>query len=88
MSRLTLDGTAETVSRDQILVFVFPVQPTTSRIGNLTRSIHTQSLAIVVVVVFFTLTDRASTIPNNTRGCQSGTWSAGQKICVTIHTVA
>ena len=33
----------------------------------------------VVVVVFFTLTDRASTIPNNTRGCQSGTWSAGQK---------
>ena len=34
---------------------------------------------IVVVVVFFTLTDRASTIPSKTRGCQSGTWSAGQK---------
>ena len=33
----------------------------------------------IVVDVFFTLTDRASTIPNNTRGCQSGTWSAGQK---------
>ena len=33
----------------------------------------------VVVVVFFTLTDRASTIHSNTRGCQSGTWSAGQK---------
>ena len=33
----------------------------------------------VVVVVFFTLTDRVSTIPSNTRGCQSGTWSAGQK---------
>ena len=32
-----------------------------------------------VVVVFFTLTDRASTIPSNTRGCQSGSWSAGQK---------
>ena len=33
-----------------------------------------------VVVVFFTLlTDRASTIPSNIRGCQSGTWSAGQK---------
>ena len=32
-----------------------------------------------VVVVFFTLTDRASTIPSNTRGCQSGTWSAGQE---------
>ena len=29
-----------------------------------------------VVVVVFTLTDRASTIPsNNIRGCQSGTWS-------------
>ena len=28
-----------------------------------------------VVVVFFTLTDRASTIPSNIRGCQSGTWS-------------
>ena len=31
------------------------------------------------IVVFFTLTDRASTIPSNIRGCQSGTWSAGQK---------
>ena len=32
---------------------------------------------MVVVVVFFTLTDRASTIPSNNilRGCQSGTWS-------------
>ena len=33
-------------------------------------------VTVVVVVVFFTLTDRASTIPSNTRGCQSGTWSA------------
>ena len=31
--------------------------------------------AVVVVVVFFTLTDRASTIPSKARGCQSGTWS-------------
>ena len=30
---------------------------------------------VVVVVVFFTLTDRASTIQSNIRGCQSGTWS-------------
>ena len=30
----------------------------------------------VVIVVFFTLTDRASTISSsNIRGCQSGTWS-------------
>ena len=50
MSRLTRDGTAEPVSRDQILrhagdrgilVFIFPVQLTTSRIGNLARLIHT-----------------------------------------------
>ena len=36
-------------------------------------------LILMVVVVFFTLTDRASAIPSNIRGCQSGTWSAGQK---------
>ena len=48
MSRLTRDGTAEPVSRDQISgtygdreMFIFPVQLTTSRIGNLTRLIHT-----------------------------------------------
>ena len=47
MSKLTLDGTAETVSRDQILRHErgqgnnnFPVQLTTSRIGNLARLIH------------------------------------------------
>ena len=33
------------------------------------------SYMVVVVVVVFTLTDRASTIPSNLRGCQSGTWS-------------
>ena len=41
--------------------------------------IISQRGVVVVVVVFFTLTDRASTIPSNTRGCQSGTWSAEQK---------
>ena len=47
MSRLTRDGTAEPVSRVQILrhargrEYFFPVQLTTSRIGNLTRLIHT-----------------------------------------------
>ena len=49
MGRLTRDGTAEPVSRDQILRRVrgqgnihFPCfQLTTSRIGNLTRLIHT-----------------------------------------------
>ena len=33
------------------------------------------------VCVFFTLTDRVSSIPSNIlRGCQSGTWSAGQYV--------
>ena len=48
MSRLTRDGTAEPISRDQILRhareqgnIIFPVQLTTSRIGNLARLIHT-----------------------------------------------
>ena len=49
MSRLTRDGTAEPVSRDQILRhargqgnIISPVQLTTSRIGNVTRLlIHT-----------------------------------------------
>ena len=33
----------------------------------------------VCVRVFFESTDQASTIPSNIRGCQSGTWSAGQE---------
>ena len=55
MSRLTRDGTAETVTRDQVLrrergqeTFIFPVQLTTSRIDNLTRLILT--LAIYVTI--------------------------------------
>ena len=51
MSRLTRDGTAEPVSRDQILRHVrgqgniyFPVQLTTSTIGNFTRLIHTLAI--------------------------------------------
>ena len=48
MSRLTRDGTAEPVSRDQIPRhargqgnIIFHVQLTTSKIGNLNRLIHT-----------------------------------------------
>ena len=55
MSRLAQDGTAEPVSRDKVIRrergqrgiypfswnFIVPVQLTTSRIGNLTRLIHT-----------------------------------------------
>ena len=39
-------------------------------------------MVVVVVVVFITLTDRTPTIftngKNTARGCQSGSWSAGQ----------
>ena len=55
MSRLTRDGTAETVSRDQILrrergqgIFFFPVQLTTCRMGNLTRLIHTLAICVTI----------------------------------------
>ena len=60
MSRLTRDGTAEPVSRDQILRhargqgnIIFPVQLTTSRIGNLTRLIH----ALLYVMTMHTYID-------------------------------
>ena len=59
MSRLTRDGTAEPVSRDQILRhargqgnIIFPVQLTTSRIGNLTRLIHTLLYVMTIHTVY------------------------------------
>ena len=55
MSRMTRDGTAEPISRDQILRHargqgnvIFPVQLTTSRIGNLTRLIHTLLYVMII----------------------------------------
>ena len=55
ISRLARDGTTEPVSRDQILrrereqeIFIFPVQLTTCRIGNLTRSIHTLATCVTI----------------------------------------
>ena len=35
--------------------------------------------AEIIIIIIIIITDRASTIPSNIRGCQSGTWSAGQK---------
>ena len=55
------------------------LEPTRKHVYDVFVLIYNIYSVVVVVVVFFTLTDRASTIPNNTRGCQSGTWSAGQK---------
>ena len=56
MSTLTRDGTAETVSRDQVLrrerglgIIIFPVQLTTSRIGNLTRLILTLAICVTML---------------------------------------
>ena len=43
--------------------------------SGLDQPIGPRPYPVVVVVVFFTLTDRASTIPSNIRGCQFGTWS-------------
>ena len=56
------DGTAEPVSRDQILRhargqgnIIFPVQLTTSRIGNLTRLIHTLLYVMTIHTYIHTL---------------------------------
>ena len=66
MSRLTRDGTAEPVSRDQILRHargqgntIFPVQLTTSRIGNFTRLIYT----LLYVMTIHTYIDYILTFP-------------------------
>ena len=55
MRRLMRDGTAELVSRDQILrlehgqgKIIFPVQLTTSGIVDLTRLIHTLAIHVTV----------------------------------------
>ena len=51
----------------------YPVDPYSAICDDHTY-IHTYiHVMTIVVVVFFTLTDRASTIPSNIRGCQSGT---------------
>ena len=54
---LTRDGTAEPISGDQILRHargqgnvIFPVQLTTSRIGNFTRLIHTLLYVMIMPV--------------------------------------
>ena len=67
MSGLTLDGTAEPASRDQIFRYergsgkipngdreknIFPVQLTTSRIGSLTRLIFTPATVFVLLFCF------------------------------------
>ena len=43
--------------------------------GTRLNAMNRFCFCIVYCIVFFTLTDRAPTIPSNIRGCQSGTWS-------------
>ena len=58
INRLARDGTAEPVSRDQFSggangdreIIIFPVQLTTSRIGNLTRLIHTLAICVTIQI--------------------------------------
>ena len=84
MSRLTREWTPEPVSRDQILGRERGQRKTIFFLFQLTElepyAVDPyDTLAILWYVVFFTFIDRASTIPSNIHGCQSGTWSAGQK---------
>ena len=78
MSRLTRDGTAEPVSRDQILRHargqgntIFPVQLTTSRIGKLTRLIHTllyvMTIHTYINTYIHTYKEKAEMVQKNTR---------------------
>ena len=71
MSRLTRDGTAEPVSRDQNLRhargqgnIIFSVQLTTSRIGNLTRLIHTLLYVMTIHTYIHTIPLTAFCTPN------------------------
>ena len=62
----------------------FPVQQTTSGIGDRVKyssffGLATNALDVRNNINNNILTDRASTILRNIRGCQSGTWSVGQK---------
>ena len=93
MSRLTRDGTAETVSRDQILrhelnadrgIFIFPVQLTTSRIGNLTRFIHTLAICVTIHCRKSAGTGpvNLNVVPNEC--CCLATSTMGQLICASL----
>ena len=75
MSRLTRDGTAEPVSRDQILRhargqgnIIFSFQLTTSRIGNLTRLILT--LLCVMTIHTYIPVQPSASIQDYKNKCQ------------------
>ena len=79
MRRLTRDGTAEPVSRDQILRhargqgnIIFPVQLTTSRIGNLTRLIHTLLYVMTIYMPVAAVAQRYHVVTSDTLGREVG----------------
>ena len=81
MSRLTRDGTAEPVSRDQVLRharghgnIIFPVQLTTSRIGNLTRLIHTLLYVMTIHTYIHTIIGFKIKISRKTFTVEAGRW--------------
>ena len=93
MSRLTRDGTAEPVSRDQILRharghgnMIFPVQLTTSRIGNLTRLIHTL-LYVMTIYILQVIVARVQTWSPSTQICSSSN-TQHVLLCIQIDTAA
>ena len=71
---------------DRVVCHAQPKEYVVSDAAAPVRIAYKQPVCPGVVVVFFTLTDRALTIPNNIRGCQSGTWSQrGTKVNGTGH---
>ena len=83
MRRLTLDGTAEPVSRDQILrrergQGIFPVQLTTSMMGKYTRLIHT---LLKVLTVYTYVQGRGRSGNGNGGGGErrSARWERGRE---------
>ena len=73
MSRLTRDGTAKTISRETKFsgangdrdIFIFPVQLTASRIGNLTRLIHTLAICDKHTYIYYISSALARSIPKS-----------------------
>ena len=88
MSRLTRDGTAEPVSRDQILrcergreKLIFPVHLTTSRIGIFIRLIHT--LAICVAIHTYIHTAHHPCVLAVVNGAWCYCWCSARSFCRT-----
>ena len=64
--------------RHQADVFGYELQFLVSGVLPVFRTYREKRQMCLCACVFFTLTDWASIIPRNIRGCQFGLWSAGQ----------